>query len=246
MTVEARTAAALLIGNELLSGKTQEQNLVALARMLHALGISLERVVILPDNADSIATEIAKLASEVDAVFTSGGVGPTHDDVTLAAVAQAFGVQLSIHPVLEDLLRKSYGDACNEAHLRMALIPKGAVLVNTSDVKWPTTLMQNVFVLPGVPEIFRMRLDSVRAHLRGPEPFVTRSVFLLLEEVDLKGTLDAVVEAHPEVAIGSYPKWSVERYRTKVTFDSRSATAVDRALADFLRRVSPDAVVESA
>jgi molybdenum cofactor synthesis domain-containing protein len=243
MTLTASTAAAIVIGNELLSGKVEEKNLFELSRLLRQLGIRFVRAVLVPDEIPVIRREVAELSQSTDVVFTSGGVGPTHDDVTIEAVAQAFGVDQVIEPRLEALLRRTYAERTTEAHLRMALVPRGAELVSASDAHWPATLMQNVFILPGVPEIFRMKLESVRSHLRGLSPFVSRAVFLRLEEVDLKTELDAVVMRHPEVEIGSYPKWRDPTYRTKITFDARDSQLVALALEDFVARFTPGAIV---
>jgi molybdenum cofactor synthesis domain-containing protein len=237
------TAAALLIGNELLSGKIQDANLIELARMLRALGMHLVRAAILPDDVTQIADELSALRRSADVVFTSGGVGPTHDDVTVQAVARAFGVPVVRDPSLEALLRNTYGPRCTEIHLRMALVPQGAELLSSSDVKWPVTSMGNVFLLPGVPEIFRAKLDVIRAHVQGPMPFASRAVFLRVEEADLTDVLDAVVAQHATVEIGSYPKWFEPSYKTKVTFDGRDGSAVQSAADDFIRRLGADAVV---
>lgn len=239
----ARTAAALLIGNELLSGKIQELNLIELARTLRALGVTLERVVLLPDRVETIAAELDRLRRAHDVVFTSGGVGPTHDDVTIAAVARAFGVGVVADPTLSAQIRSAYGEACTEAHLRMALVPEGAVLRTSEDITWPTPVVGNVWILPGVPEIFRMKLDVVRSWLRGPEAFFSRAVFTRLDEPSVKAALDEVVSLHPAVEIGSYPKWFDTSYRTKITFDARDRAQVERALSDLLERLPADQIV---
>jgi molybdenum cofactor synthesis domain-containing protein len=243
MTLRAGTAAAIVIGNELLSGKVEERNLLELSRLLRQLGIRFVRAVLVGDEVSVIRREVEELSRTTDVVFTSGGVGPTHDDVTIEAVAQAFGVDTVIDPTLEALLRRTYGERLTEAHLRMALLPRGAKLVSASDAHWPATLVENVFVLPGVPEIFRMKLESVRAHLLGLEPFVSQAAFLTLEEVELKAKLDLVVARNPDVEVGSYPKWRDPAYRTKITFDSRDRQAVARALADFLAEFEPGVIV---
>lgn len=240
----ASTAAALIIGNELLSGKIQEENLIALARMLRGLGVQLTRAMIVSDDVDGIAEDVRALRQRADVVFTSGGVGPTHDDVTIEAVAKAFGVSVVRDPKLEQMIRDRYGASCTEAHLQMARVPEGARLVSAVDIQWPTTLVGNVFVLPGVPEIFRMKLDAVRAHLRGSAPFVSRAVFLKSEEASIKPLLDRVVARHAEVEVGSYPKWFDAAYSTKVTFDSRDAAAVERAVVEFVESCSPGDVVK--
>jgi molybdenum cofactor synthesis domain-containing protein len=207
VTFVAETAAALIIGNELLSGKIQESNLLELSRLLRALGIALIRAVIVPDDVEVIARELTLLRGAADVVFTSGGVGPTHDDVTVEAVARSFGVEAVRDPTLAGMLREVYGERCSDAHLRMALVPSGAELLSTADVKWPTPKIGNVFILPGVPEIFRAKLDVVRAHVSGRRKFSSKAIFLRLDEADLTQALDQVVAAHPEVEIGSYPKW---------------------------------------
>ena len=133
-------------------------------------------------------------------------------------------------PSLEGL-GEAFLEAIDEVHTIMG---DDARLLGTADIRWPTVVMNNVWILPGVPEIFRMKLAVVRAHLRGAEEFFGRAVFTLLEEAELKPLLDRVVEAHPEVEVGSYPKWFDPTYRTKVTFDGRQADAVQRALEALL------------
>jgi molybdenum cofactor synthesis domain-containing protein len=229
-----RTAGVVLIGNELLSGKVHESNLVELARTLRALGIALRRVVVVPDEIDEIARDVRALSDAFDVVFTSGGVGPTHDDVTIEGVSRAFGVSARMDETIAALIRSAYGEQCNDGHLRMALVPEGAELATTREVSWPTPVMKNVWILPGVPEIFRMKLAVVRECIRGPEPFVSRAVFTNLDEADLKPALDRIVAAHPGVEVGSYPKWFDPTYKTKVTFDARSPSAVQAASQDFL------------
>ena len=227
-----RTAALLLVGNELLSGKVQERNLEPLAATLRALGIRLERVVVVGDECEAIASEVRAASARYDVVFTSGGVGPTHDDVTLEGVAAGFGVPVESHPLLVSLLRTLYGERCTDDHLLMARVPAGSELKSSADVKWPTVVMRNVWVMPGVPELFRMKLGIVREHLVGPGQIVSRALFTHMEETDLKPLLDRVVAHHREVEIGSYPKWFDAAYKTKVTFDGSSDADVDAALGE--------------
>lgn len=229
-----RTAAALVIGNELLSGKVEERNVVVLARALRGLGIELRRAAFVLDDIATIAGELRALASAHDVVFTSGGVGPTHDDVTIEAVAAAFGVEVVQNERVAALIRAHYRERCTEGHLRMAAMPAGAELVATDDVVWPTVVMRNVWVLPGIPEVFRMKLAHVRARLEGPSPIATRSVFTRMDEGDLKPLLDAVVAAFPAVEVGSYPKWFDPSYKTKLTFDGRDEAEVLRAVDSFV------------
>jgi molybdenum cofactor synthesis domain-containing protein len=237
------TAAALLIGNELLSGKVREANLFELAHTLRALGVQLVRVVMIPDDVEAIAAEVALLSRQYDVVFTSGGVGPTHDDVTIEAVARAFGVATHVDPSVAKLLSDAYGEACSEAHLRMALIPDGACLTTDDEVPWPTVVMRNVWMLPGVPEVFRMKLSVIRSTLRGPAPFLSRAVFTRLDEADLKPLLDQVVAAYADVEVGSYPKWFDPSYKTKVTFDARKPERLESAVSAFMELIPREAVI---
>jgi molybdopterin-biosynthesis enzyme MoeA-like protein len=235
-------AAALIIGNELLSGKTRELNLYELARTLRALGVRLERAVMVCDDTAVIAREIEQLSTAFDVVFTSGGVGLTHDDLTIAAVAKAFGVSTVLDGQVAALVRKRYGDRCGDAHLRLALVPDGARLAMTDELSWPTVVMRNVWVLPGVPEVFRMSLSVVRSSLRGPCPLVSRAVFTELEEAELQPLLDQVVAHHPRVEVGSYPKWFDPDYKTKITFDGRQAGKLDAAVSELLELLGSDRV----
>jgi molybdenum cofactor synthesis domain-containing protein len=229
-----RTAAALVIGNELLSGKVEEANVPVLARTLRTLGVELRRVVIVPDEVELIAAEVRALSSTHDLLFTSGGVGPTHDDVTIEAVSRAFGVPVVSSPEMEAMLRAHYGERCTEGHLRMALVPQGAALEVTEEVRWPTVRIGNTWVMPGIPEVFRMKLPVVVAHVGPGRAFVSRAVYVKLDEGELKPLLDAVVERFPTVFVGSYPTWMDTRYRTKVTFDAQDEALVDDARDAFV------------
>jgi molybdenum cofactor synthesis domain-containing protein len=238
-----RTAAALVIGNELLSGKVLDANVHALAKALRALGIRLARVSMLPDDVRLLAAEVRSLSASYDVVFTSGGVGPTHDDVTVEAIAQAFGVPVVLDPKLSELLRGVYQERLTDAHLLMARVPVGAVLRGAPEVEWPTPVMNNVWILPGIPDLFRLKLLTVRAWLRGPTNFVSRALFLRQEEPLVKPHLDSVVARHPSVEIGSYPKWFDPTYRTQVTFDAESAESAQAALEDLRCLLAPEDVV---
>jgi molybdenum cofactor synthesis domain-containing protein len=240
-----RTAAALVIGNELLSGKVLDANVHALASALRALGIRLSRVVMLPDEIGVLAEEVRRLSAEFDVVFTSGGVGPTHDDVTVEAVAQAFGVEVVLDPALSELLRGVYGERVTDAHLLMARVPSGATLFGSPEVQWPTPVMNNVWILPGIPDLFKLKLLTVRAWLRGPTSFASRALFLRTDEPSLKPLLDAVVLRHPRVEIGSYPKWFDPSYRTQITFDAETTDAAQAALDDLRGLLSPSDVVRA-
>jgi molybdenum cofactor synthesis domain-containing protein len=241
-----KTAAALIIGNEILSGKIGDANLVVLARTLRRLGVRLVRAVTVLDELDVIVQEVRALAKAHDWVFTSGGVGPTHDDLTIDGVARAFDRDVVVSSRLDEMLRHAYGERLTDGHLRMARVPDGCKLVTSSAVPWPTVLMQNVWVLPGVPEIFEMKMQQLDDELGPGTPFVSLSVLSTLDEGHLKPFLDRVVERFPGVDIGSYPRWSDPIARTKLTFDGRDADDVTRARDAFVESLPSGALFNPA
>ena len=240
-----RTAAALIIGNEILTGKIQETNLVLLARQLFSMGIELSRVVVCQDDIATIAADLDLLRRRHDYVITSGGVGPTHDDVTLKAVAQCFDCEIVRSPALEKRIRELVTEEVTEGHLRMADIPDGADLVHTADVRWPTVVMDNVFVLPGLPKIFEMKLPVLFEHLDSSEPFQSEAVYTLCRETNLAGLLDELSAKHADVSIGSYPVIGDYAYRVRLTFDSQDGDAITRAVDDLLASLPAEMIVPS-
>lgn len=228
------SAAILLIGNELLSGKVDDENARYLIRELRTLGVSLRRIEVIPDVPDEVAASVRALAARFDYVFTSGGVGPTHDDVTLASVAAAFGLGVVRHPDLEALLRGSFGARLHDRDLRMADLPEGARLESGASTGggavWPVIAVRNVWVLPGVPSIFRRKFEAIRERFRAA-PIHGRALYSKEGEGPIAGHLDAVVAAFPDVEVGSYPHLDASDYRVKITLDGRDRAAVDAALA---------------
>jgi molybdopterin-biosynthesis enzyme MoeA-like protein len=229
----------LVIGNELLTGKVGEANLPVLARSLRGLGILLRRVVMVLDDVETIAREVRALSAAHDWLFTSGGVGPTHDDVTIEGVARAFGVDVVASREMTAMLEAHYKERLTEGHLRMARIPRGATLETTAEIRWPTILIRNTWVMPGVPEVFLMKIPVIEAKVGRREPFVSYAVYTRMDEGDLKPLLDGVVAAFPGVEVGSYPKWSDPAYRTKLTFDGRDDRLVLRARDAFVATLPP-------
>lgn len=226
-----RTAAALIIGNEILTGKVREENVSVLAKELFGLGVRLQRVVICADQVEVIARDLTELRTKHDLVFTSGGVGPTHDDVTVQAVARSLDRSLVRSQELAGLLEQHFGSRCTERHLRMADLPEGFQLVRTGSARWPAVVVDNVYVLPGLPEVFRMKMPILRERLGAGEAFVSRAVYTRCDEAEVADLLDRLVAEHPQVAIGSYPVWNERHYRVKLTVDGADATAVAAAAA---------------
>jgi len=238
-----KTAGIVLIGNEILSGKVQDANASYLCRELRQLGVDVRRICVVPDEVDAIAAEIAASSRDHEVAFTSGGVGPTHDDVTIEGAARAMGVEVVRHPELVALLRAHYGDALNEAHLKMAEVPAGAELIAAGSLRFPVILVRNVYILPGVPEIFRRKFEAIRERFRD-RPFHLRSVFVSIGEGTLAAYLNDLLAEFPALMLGSYPEFSNPEYRVKVTLESKDRPYLEEALGRFLARLPADAVVK--
>jgi len=238
------TAAILVIGDEILSGKTDDQNARLLIGELRELGVALRRIVIIPDDVEEVAKAVRELSSRFDHIFSSGGVGPTHDDVTLAGVARAFDAPMVRHPNLEARLKAYFGADVDESRLRMADVPEGAELLGSEEMRWPMLRVKNVFILPGVPELFRKKFMAIRERFR-VAPFFARAIYTLQEEFDIAGGLRAVADAHPQVAIGSYPSFSSPDYRVKVTLESKDGDALEAAAKDLIAILDHEKFVRS-
>jgi molybdopterin-biosynthesis enzyme MoeA-like protein len=169
-------------------------------------------------------------------------VGPTHDDVTIEGVARALGVRVARHPALVALLERYYNGAPTEAALRMAEVPEGAELV-AGTVRFPTVLARNVYILPGVPEIFRQKFDALRERFRD-RPFHLRCVFVSIGEGTLAAHLNGLLVDFPDLMLGSYPEFSNPEYRVKVTLESQDDAYLERALGRFLTGLPADVVVK--
>lgn len=237
----APTAAIIVIGDEVLSGKVEELNARFLVRELRALGVAVRRIEVIPDVPDEISAAVRVASATFDHVFTSGGVGPTHDDVTIPAVAAAFGVPVVRSPHLAELIR-AVSDY--ERDLRMADVPEGAEMLHGepgAHSAWPVVLMRNVYVLPGVPSILQRKFAMIRDRFRAA-PFVCHQIYSRDAEGAIAGTLDRAAADFPDVAIGSYPHLDAESYQVLITLDGRDQATVERACQQIVRALGPAVV----
>jgi len=244
-----RTAAALIIGNEILTGKVEEANVGFLARELFELGIALRRVIVCPDERDVIVDDLNALRAAHDYVFTSGGVGPTHDDITIASVAHAFGREVVRSAEVERLIREWHREKdrpITDDHLRMADSVEGARLVRGGDVAWPTIVVENVYVMPGVPEVFRLKFTALRAELDQGKRFHNHTVYTHCDEGQIAALLTSLTKAHPRVVIGSYLAWRDPEYKTRITFDAESEADAKAAADALIAGLDDDQVVKRA
>ena len=224
-------AAVVIIGNEILSGKFADENARFLIGELRDLGVALGRISVIPDDIDDIAETVPRCAARFDAVFTSGGVGPTHDDVTMAGLARGFSTRVVRHPVLEELLRQYYGDRMSDSHLRLAEVPEGAELVYGEDSAWPVLAYRNVYILPGVPSLFRRKFLSIRERFRS-RPFFIARIYVMADETTIAPDLNRLVVAHPQVSFGSYPRFDETEYRVLLTVESQDRAEVMSAAGE--------------
>lgn len=238
----ARTAGILLIGNEILSGKVVDANASYLCRELRALGVSVRRIAVIPDEVDLIADEVRAFSRDHDVVFTSGGVGPTHDDVTIEGVAQALGVRVVRDPRLVELIARHARGPLNEARLKMSEVPEGAELIAGERLMFPAVVAGNVYILPGVPEIFRQKFEAIKERFRDT-PYFLASVFVGIGEGTLADYLNDLLQRHPELLLGSYPEFANPEYKVKVTLESKDRAMMEQAVAELLGRLPADAVI---
>jgi molybdenum cofactor synthesis domain-containing protein len=202
------TAAMLVIGDEILSGRTRDANAHHLATVMTEIGIRLTEIRVVPDTRAAIVDAVNDLRARVDYLFTSGGIGPTHDDITADCVAAAFGVHIDVREDARAIIAAyaaASGRELNEARLRMARIPDGAELIENPLSHAPGFILGNVHVMAGVPSIFKVMLEGLRPRLRGGPPLLNHSFRVQAPEGDLAAPLGALAEAYPEVSMGSYP-----------------------------------------
>ncbi|HEY5944573.1 MAG TPA: molybdopterin-binding protein [Kofleriaceae bacterium] len=235
------TAGIVIIGDEILSGKFVEENAAFLIGELRALGVDLRRITVVPDDLEDIAATVVATSARFDYVFTSGGVGPTHDDVTMAAIAHAFGTTVMRHPDLEGRVRAYWKDKLADANLRLADVPTGAELVYGKDQIWPVVCYRNVYIMPGVPTLFRRKFIDIRDRFRAV-PVTAARIYVDLEEGELAPHLHAVVSDFPDVRIGSYPRFSEKEFRVLVTLEGSDGAQV-RGAFDALTRAVGDKLV---
>lgn len=232
---DSPTAAVLLIGNEVLSGRTKDKNLGFIADYLSALGIDLLEARVVSDDEADIVAAVNALRARYSYVFTTGGIGPTHDDITADSVAKAFGVGISHHPEAVAILTKYYaetGRELNEARMRMARIPEGAILVENPVSRAPGFRMENVFVMAGVPKVMNAMMDQIAPSLTRGEIIQSRTILFQGGEGDVAKPLKDIQGKFPDVAIGSYPFESLQGYCTNLVLRSRNGKALEAATVE--------------
>jgi molybdenum cofactor synthesis domain-containing protein len=228
----ATTAAVLLIGDEVLSGRTKDKNLGFIADYLTALGIDLKEARVVADDANDIVVAVNALRQRYTYVFTTGGIGPTHDDITSDCIAQAFGVEISHHAEASEILLKHFaeiGREPNEARMRMARIPHGASLIYNSVSKAPGFRIENVFVMAGVPKVMNAMMDAIAPQLSGGIPVISRTIRFEGGEGDIAKPLKDIQEQFPMLSLGSYPFESERGFNTNLVLRGRDEASLTAA-----------------
>jgi molybdenum cofactor synthesis domain-containing protein len=234
------TAGVLIIGNEILSGKVVDTNSPFLAAELRTLGVDLDRILTIADEVDLIATEVRAMSDAYDHVFTSGGIGPTHDDLTMEGVARAFGREVILHEgICARIRRAQNGKPLNRSQRKMAQIPAGAHMIDAGDLWFPVIIVENVYVFPGIPKLLQKKFRAIRERFSGV-PFKLVRVYVKPFESDIANKLDDLLGEFSDLMLGSYPRLGESEYRVMLTLESRDGDYLQRALDSLLSRLSPD------
>ena len=236
------TAALITIGNEILSGKVVDTNSPYLCERLRGLGVDVERIVTIPDVVETIASEVKTMSERYDFVFTSGGIGPTHDDLTIEGVALAFGRPVEIDKSLEEKVRLAVGEDLNESQLKMAKVPAGATLIDSGDKWFALVVVENVYIFPGIPEALRTKFEAASDRFSGV-PYAIKRVYVKSYESEIVEHLNALLEAFPDLILGSYPKLHQASHRVLLTLESRDEDYLQRALERLLADL-PDGAID--
>lgn len=237
----SKTAGIVIIGNEVLSGKTRDSNSYFLCTELRRLGVEVQKISTIQDEIEIIGREVAELSGQFDYVFTSGGVGPTHDDVTIEGIAHGFGLKVVRHPDLERRMRQRLGGDVNEARLRMANVPEGATLLATEAPFAQIINIHNVYIFPGIPKILEERFHTIKERFRDA-PYYLKCVYVRYGEGIIATHLNDLLAKFPQLMLGSYPVLDLPEYKVKVTLESKDSTYLDRALQAFVASLPADAV----
>lgn len=237
-------ACLIIIGNEILSGRTQDKNLAWLAAQLNEIGVKLAEVRVIPDVNQTIVDTVNTCRKQFDYIFTTGGIGPTHDDITSQAIADAFGMKLTRHPEAEKILEKHYGlDELNAARLKMADTPEGARLIYNPVSAAPGFVVENVYVMAGVPRIMNAMFEGIKGELRGGAKTLSKILSIYVTEGVLAAGLTDIQNQFPEVEIGSYPFIKNQKLGTSLVSRSTDAAALaqcHQALKRFLLALCPE------
>jgi len=245
MPEQVATAAIVIIGNEILSGKVKDENSHYLCRELRDLGVEVRSIVTIPDDTETIGTVVRQASEKYTWVFTSGGIGPTHDDLTVPSIAAGFQTPLVRSEKLANLISGYYGKEVNEAHLRMAMIPEGSELLFDESKRVSQILFHNILIFPGIPRLLQRRFQTFRERFRS-NPIYLHQIFLNCDEGQIAHLLDQTLVTYPELQLGSYPRTKdEEEHEVKLTLESREAAYLQEAANYLLERIPPQFILRN-
>jgi molybdenum cofactor synthesis domain-containing protein len=238
-----KSAAIVIIGNEILSGKVTDRNSSYLSSQLRSLGVNVQRIVVIPDDVPVIAEEIAFCRKEYDLIFTSGGVGPTHDDVTMEGIAAGVARPLIHNPILDELLKKIYAGDLNAAQMKLADVPEGLELLYSDSLRIPVLHFGNIYIFPGIPELLVRKFEAIKERFRDA-PFHLKKIFLVEEEDAIAEHLNATLRQFPLLLLGSYPILNNPDYKVILTLESKDLSYLESAAKMLLSLLPEDSVLK--
>ena len=235
------SAGLIIIGNEILSGKVVDTNSPFLAKQLREVGVDLERISVIPDEIPIVSEEVRVMSHAYDHVFTSGGIGPTHDDLTMEGVAQAFGREMELSQKIWERIQRVQEGPPNDAMKKMAILPEGADVIDAGDLWFPVVKVENVYVFPGIPQLFEKKFISIRDRFAGV-PVQLNRIFVTRHESEIAEDLHNLLHEFPELMLGSYPRIGESEYRVMLTLESRDPDYLERATQSLRDRLSEDVI----
>ena len=238
----SKTSGIIIIGNEILSGKVRDINSFYLACELRELGVEVKRISVIPDEIEIIGSEVTAFSGRYDYVFTSGGVGPTHDDVTMAGIARGFGVNLVSHEGIKNILYSRYKELVNSSVLKMTEVPEGSDIEFHENMRFPVVSFRNVVIFPGIPEYMQNKFSMIKEKFRS-SVFHLRRLYLNCHESNIADILNGVVEKYKEVRFGSYPVLGKPDFRVIITAETKSEELLKTALYELINKLPGDFLV---
>jgi len=237
-----KTAGIIIIGNEILSGKVRDINSYYLLCELRTLGVEVKRISVIPDDIEIIGSEVKTFSGMYDYVFTSGGVGPTHDDVTMAGIARGFGVNLVSHEEIRKILYSRYKDLVNSSVLKMTEVPEGSEIDYHENMRFPVISFKNVVIFPGIPEYMQNKFTLIKEKFRS-SVFHLKRLYLNCHESNIAEILNGIVEKYKDVAFGSYPVLGKPDFKVIITAETKSEELLKTALDELINRLPGDFLV---
>lgn len=227
-----KNAVLIIIGNEILSGRTQDININYIAKKLTQSAICLKEVRVIADDQQTIIRHIREMKDQYDYVFTTGGIGPTHDDITSYALSQALGLEYAINSEALQILEQYYGDELNEARKKMACMPEGAELIYNPVSQAPGYIIKNIYVMAGVPKIMQAMLDGIIHKIKGDTPIYSKTITTDIAEGNLAKRLAEIQKTYPKIEIGSYPFMSRNQLGTSIVCRGEDTKVIDIVMKD--------------